>query len=449
MARVRTVGPSLSTLAGETAPSRAWLALGSCNPAHAALHYADRMTHSAPILAEGDLPAAASVASHHPGLVLFALAVGGFAIGTTEFAAMSLLPNFSAELALDAPAGGHVISAYALGVVLGAPVIAVLAARVPRRTLLVALMGWFALGNALSALAPSYGAMLAFRFLAGLPHGAYFGVAALVAASLVPRERRTQAVSRVIAGLTVATVVGVPLANAIGQLAGWRWSFGLVAVLALACAALVRAYAPLGRPATGASPLRELGALRRGQVWMTLGIGAIGFGGLFSVYAYLASTMLSVTHASPAAIPLALAAFGLGLTLGNLVCAWAADRMQVPAAGLTLVWTAVALALYPAATAHLWSLVAVVFLIGCGGGLATILQTRLMDVAEDAQTLAAALNHSAFNFANALGPWLGGLAIAAGFGLPATGWVGVALALGGLAVWGASAGLDRARTGAA
>jgi DHA1 family inner membrane transport protein len=401
------------------------------------------VNHVSSELSADDLTIGAPARVHHPALVLFALAVGGFAIGTTEFAAMSLLPNFSADLGIDTPTGGHVISAYALGVVVGAPIIAVLAARIPRRTLLMALMGLFALGNALSALAPSYGWMLAFRFLAGLPHGAYFGVAALMAASLVPRERRTQAVSRVIAGLTVATVVGVPLANAVGQLVGWRWSFVLVAVLALLTAILVRLFAPLGRPVAGASALRELGALRRGRVWMTLAIGAIGFGGLFSVYAYLASTMLAVTHTAPALIPLALAAFGLGLTVGNLVCAWAADRAQMPAAGATLVWSAVALALYPAATASLWTLLPVVFLIGCGGGLATILQTRLMDVAEDAQTLAAALNHSAFNFANALGPWLAGLAIAAGFGLPSTGWVGMILALGGLGLWAISVVSDR------
>ncbi|POR40842.1 MFS transporter [Methylobacterium sp. V23] len=380
------------------------------------------------------IPAPAS----HPTLILVALATGGFAIGTTEFAAMSLLPAFAPDLGIDAPTAGHVISAYALGVVVGAPVIAVLAARVARRTLLVTLMVLFALGNGLSALAPSYSWMLVFRFLAGLPHGAYFGVAALVAASLVPRERRSQAVSRIIAGLTVATVVGVPLANGIGQFAGWRWSFALVALLATATAILVRIYAPLGAPAQGASALKELGALRRGQVWLTLATGAIGFGGLFSVYTYLASTMLEVTHASPSAIPPMLALFGLGLTLGNLVCAWAADRALMPSAGVTLVWSACALALYPYAAGSLWTLGPVVFLIGCGGGLATILQTRLMDVAEDAQTLAAALNHSAFNVANALGPWLAGFALVSGYGLPSTGWVGVALALGGLAIWATS-----------
>src|SRR6201994_4306289 len=192
----------------------------------------------------------------HPALVHFALSIGGFAIGTTEFATMSLLRYFAHDLRIDEPTAGHVISAYALGVVVGAPVIAVLAARLPRRTLLVGLMLLFALGNGLSALAPSYGWLVAFRFLAGLPHGAYFGVAALVAASLVPRERRSQAFSRVLAGLTVATMVGVPMANLIGQMLGWRWSFGLVALLALLTATLVRIFAPHGAPQAGASALR-------------------------------------------------------------------------------------------------------------------------------------------------------------------------------------------------
>ncbi|MGY2047100.1 MFS transporter [Methylobacterium sp. JK268] len=384
-------------------------------------------------------------APRHPALALVALATGGFAIGTTEFAAMSLVPDFSPDLGIDAPTAGHVISAYALGVVVGAPVIAVLAARIARRTLLVGLMLLFAFGNLLSAMAPSYPAMLAFRFLAGLPHGAYFGVAALVAASLVPADRRAQAVARVLAGLTVATIVGVPLANLIGQWAGWRWSFALVAGLALLTALLVRLLAPLGPPEAGASALRELGALRRGQVWLTLATGAVGFGGLFAVYTYLASTLLTVTGVAPGMVPLFLALFGLGLTIGNLACAWAADRAQMPAAGLTLVWSAAALALYPAATGTPWTLGLVVFLIGCGGGLATILQTRLMDVAEDAQTLAAALNHSAFNTANALGPWLAGLALARGYGLPTTGLVGAALAVAGLVIWGLSLALDRAR----
>ncbi|MET0258975.1 MAG: MFS transporter, partial [Methylobacterium sp.] len=264
------------------------------------------MTHTPSVACDeaGALPAGRAV---HPSLVILALAIGGFAIGTTEFASMSLLPEFAPALGIDVPTGGHVISAYALGVVVGAPIIAVLAARIARRTLLVGLMVMFAAGNLLSALAPGYHTMLAFRFFAGLPHGAYFGVAMLLASSLVPRDKRAGAAAKVLTGLTVATVVGVPFANGVGQVFGWRWSFAIVAGLALLTAALVRLYAPLGAPVPGASPLRELDALKSRQVWLTLAIGAIGFGGMFSVYTYLASTMLAVTKTAPALIPVALA----------------------------------------------------------------------------------------------------------------------------------------------
>lgn len=392
-----------------------------------------------------DLPANATppLDARRTALALFALAIGGFAIGTTEFATMSLLPFFAPALGIDEPTAGHVISAYALGVVVGAPVIAVLASRVARRTLLIGLMLFFALANGLSALAPTYGSMLVFRFFSGLPHGAYFGVGALVAASLVPPGRRTQAISRMMLGLTVATIVGVPLANGLGQWLGWRWGFGLVALLALACALMVAVYAPRDRAQPGAGPLRELSALGRRQVWLTLGIGAIGFGGMFAVYTYLASTLIEVTGVAPTALPLVLGVFGLGMTVGTIGCAWAADRALMPAAGGMLVWSAIALALYPWAAGSLWTLLPVVFLIGCGGGLAMPLQSRLMDVAGQAQTLAAALNHSAFNTANALGPWLGGMAISAGFGWTSTGYVGSALALAGLAIWAVAVADDR------
>ncbi|SIT11319.1 MFS transporter [Insolitispirillum peregrinum] len=370
-----------------------------------------------------------------PGLVLFALAMGGFAIGTTEFASMSLLPYFARDLHIDEPTAGHTISAYALGVVLGAPVLAVMAARLPRKTVLLALMVMFAVGNALTALSPSYTWMMIFRFFSGVPHGAYFGVAALVAVSLVPPQKRAQSVARMMLGLSVATIIGVPFANLLGQHFGWRWGFAVVAVLALLTVALVARYAPMDKPRPGASPLRELGALVRGQVWLTLGIGAIGFGGLFAVYTYLASTLMEVTGLSAQQVPLVLSLLGVGLVIGNLAAAWAADRIHMWAAGILLLWSTVALALYPAATGSPWLVTGVVILIGFGGGLGPILQTRLMDVAGDAQTLAAALNHSAFNFANALGPWLAGLAIAAGWGWASSGWVGSLLAFGGFLLW--------------
>jgi DHA1 family inner membrane transport protein len=376
------------------------------------------------------------------GVVHSALAVGGFAIGTTEFATMSLLPFFSKDLGISAPTAGHVISAYALGVVVGAPLIAVLSARMARRTILIMLMSVFAVANGLSALAPTYHWMLLFRFLSGLPHGAYFGIAALVAASLVPVARRTQAVARVLLGLTVATIIGVPFANWVGQAFGWRWGFAIVAFLATLTVVLVAIFAPRDRVDSNASPLRELGALKRGQVWLTLATGAVGFGGLFAVYTYLASTLMAVTGVSAAAVPAALACFGVGLTAGNLVAPRFADRALMPTAGALLVWSAVALALYPFAAGRLWSILLDVTAVGFGGALGTVMQTRLMDVSGDAQALAAALNHSAFNVANALGPLLGGMAIAAGYGWTSTGWVGCALALAGLAIWAVSVRMD-------
>lgn len=361
--------------------------------------------------------------------------MGAFAIGTAEFAAMSLVPFFARDLGLTEPEAGHAISAYALGVVVGAPVIAVLAAKIERRRLLMGLMAVFALGNGISAMAASYPLLLLCRFIAGLPHGAYFGIAALVAASMVPANKRAQSVAMVMSGLTVATIIGVPAANWLGQAMGWRSGFAVVAGLALLTMALVALYAPHQPADANASPLRELGALRRPQVLLTLLTGAIGFGGLFCVYTYVASTMIEVTKVSEALVPAVLAVFGVGMTVGNLFWAWLADRAQNRAAIGALLFSAASLALFSLLAANIWTLCFVVLLIGFGGGLGTILQTRLMDVAGDAQALAAAAHHSAFNMANALGPWLGGMAIAGGYGLTSTGWIGAGLALAGLAIF--------------
>ncbi len=367
--------------------------------------------------------------------LLFALAMGAFAIGTTEFASMTLLPFIASDFHVTQPLAGHAISAYALGVVIGSPVIMVLGVRLPRRALLVALAAFIGIANALSAVAPSLPWLVFFRFLSGFPHGAYFGVAMLLAASLVPKNRRAQAVSRVFMGLTIATIVGVPFATWIGQTIGWRWGMAIVAGLAVITALLIRFLAPATPAEADASPLRELNALRSRQVWLTLGIAGIGFGGIFCVYTYLAATLIEVTHASDFMIPVVMAVFGLGTTVGNLICGWAADRATMLAAGVSLGFTALVLALYPSATGNLWLLIPLVFFIGCGVGLAAILQTRLMDVAPHAQSLAGALVQSAFNVANAIGPLVGGVVIAAGYGLPATGYAAAALTLGGLGMW--------------
>ena len=368
-------------------------------------------------------------------LVLLALAMGGFAIGVAEFAAMSILPDFAAGLGVDEPTAGHAISAYAAGVVVGAPVLAAFGARLPRWILLIGLMAMFAIGNTLSALSPNFETMLVFRFLSGLPHGAYFGVAALVAASTVPLKFRTRAVSTVLMGLTVATVLGVPVVNIISQTYGWRWTFGIVGVLAVLTMTLVALFAPRDPADADASPMRELAALKNRQVWLTLGVSAIGFGGMFAVYAFLASTLREVTGVGPHVLPWVFAVFGVGMFSGNILGAWAGDKFGFKAAAGLLIWSAIALALYPLASQHLWSMLLVVLCIGAGGGLGSILQTRLMDVAGEAQTLAAALNHSALNTANALGPFLAGTAIAAGLGWASAAWVAVALTLGGLVVW--------------
>jgi len=400
------------------------------------------MSPHAPAPATGTPP----VRAPHVGLVILALAVGGFAIGTTEFASMSMLPLFAQGLGIDAPTAGHAISAYALGVVVGAPIMTVLGARVPRRRLLIILMAMFTVFNGLTGLSPSYHWMLVFRFLAGLPHGAYFGVAALVASSLVPPNRRTRAVGQMFLGLTFATVVGVPLASWLGQAVGWRWAFALVAVLGVATMSAVAVFAPEVPADKDASPLRELGALKRSQVWFTLAIGAIGFGGMFAVYTYLADILIAVTHMPLHTVPWIIGVFGIGLTAGNMVVPAFADRALMPTAGGLLLWSAITLALFPFAAGNVWTLGIDVFFIGIGGALGTVLQTRLMDVAGDAQSLAASLNHSAFNTANALGPFLGGLAIAHGYGWTSPGWVGALLALGGLAIWAASIAMDGRRS---
>ncbi len=379
------------------------------------------------------------------GVAHVALALGGFAIGTTEFATMSILPLFSRELGVSIPTGAWAISAYAIGVVVGAPLLAMLGARSSRRTMLLLLLGWIALGNLLSASAWSFGSLIAFRFISGLPHGAYFGLAALAAASLVREDQRAMAVGRVLTGLTVAVIVGVPAANLLASALGWRASFGVVATLAVAAAAAVRAIVPPDKGRADAAFLAELSALRDGQVWLTLAIGAIGFGSLFAIYTYLVPTLTAVTHAPAYAVPIVLALFGVGMTAGNLVVPRFAHRALMPTAAAVLLASATVAALYTIAAPHLWSIGLTVTAVGLGGALAPVLQTRLMDVAGEGQALAAALNHSAFNIANALGPWLGGLAIAGGGGWTASGCVGCGLALGGLAICAAAMALERPR----
>jgi MFS transporter, DHA1 family, inner membrane transport protein len=379
-----------------------------------------------------------------PGALL-ALGVGGFSLGTGEFGIMGLLPEVARDVGVTIPAAGHLISAYALGVVIGAPLLAVLCARWPRRALLIALMAFCALANFATALVPGYLAVGLVRFAAGLPHGAYFGVAVLVAAALAPPHQRGRAVGFVMLGLTTAMLVGAPLAAWLGQQFGWRAAFVFVGLVAVLAALLIRYSVPNLPFDKHTSPMRELGALAKPQVWLTLAIASIGFGGLFCVFSYIKPTLVEVSGLGIAQVPLVLTLFGAGGVAGTLIGARLADRALMPTIGGALIYSAAVLACFGTLAQYLPNALAGVFLLGSLVALGPALQIRLMDVAGDAQTLAAALNHSAFNFANALGAWLGGLAIAAGWGWTSLGWVGALLALGGLVVFFTSLTLQQDR----
>ena len=376
-------------------------------------------------------------------LAILAMAIGSFGIGTGEFAIMGLLRNLAGDLQISIPDAGHVISAYALGVVVGAPLFAILFARTPRKPLMIWLMGLFAIGNFGSAAAPDYYSLLGLRFLSGLPHGAYFGIAALVAASMVDVGYRARAVGRVMLGLTIATLIGMPLATWLGQYMGWRPTFAGVGVIGAMAVVMIFRYVPVLKLAEGASPLTELSALRRPQVWLTLGICAVGCGGMFSVFTYVDPLLIDVAHIPQIWVPLVLALFGVGMTLGNIFGAAMADKALMPTIGGMLVFNIISLAVIPW-TAQLWLTAALsILLVGFTVAIGTALQTRLMDVAAEGQTLAATLNHAAFNTANALGALLGGAAIGAGWGPASTGPVGAVLAVGGLVLFIISAMLDK------
>lgn len=378
-------------------------------------------------------------------LAILALAVGGFGIGTTEFAIMGLLPDMAADLGVDIPAGGHVISAYALGVVVGAPLLSTLGARLPHKRVALALMALFTVGNLSSYIADDYGWLLVSRFISGLPHGAFFGVAAVIAASLSSPTRRAHAVAMVMMGLSVANVVGVPFATWLGQQFGWRTMFILVGFIGILTLALITRFVPHQDVREGASITRELGALKRGKVWMTLLIGTVGFGGFFAVYTYIAPTMTEVAAVPETVLPIVVALYGLGMVAGNIVGGRLADISVLG----TIYWVmgSISVCLLLFALAVQWAPTALlfVFLVGAiGSSLIPSLQVRLMDVSPDAPSLASSMNHAALNTANALGAFLGGAVIALGWGYTAPALVGAVLAAFGLGVALISGRMDRA-----
>lgn len=366
-------------------------------------------------------------------LALLALAVVAFGLGTTEFATMGLLPQIADGVGVSVPDAGNLVSAYALGVVVGAPVLTGIGARIPHKRLLLLLTGLFVVGNVASALAPTYGLLFGARFLTGLPHGALFGVGAVVASRLVAPGRAARAVSRMFLGLTVANIVGVPAGTALGQQLGWRSAFVAIAVIGLVALAALALFVP-HQPRGGQSGVRhELRAMGNRQVAIGLAVAVVGFGGFFAVYSYLVPILTNVTGISDASTTLVLALYGVGMTLGTLIAGPLTDRALRPTLYAGLALLAAALVTFSFTVHSLWpALVTITFIGALGSLITTPVQMLLMAKAKDAPTMAAASNHSAFNLANAGGAWLGGLALSAGWGWTSPALVGAVLAVAGL-----------------
>ncbi|WP_314175306.1 MFS transporter [Streptomyces winkii] len=379
-------------------------------------------------------------------LALLALAVGAFGIGTTEFVIMGLLPQVAGDLNVSIPTAGHLVTGYALGVVIGAPLMSVLGTKVPRKRMLMLLMGLFIVGNALSALAPGFGLMLTGRVVASLAHGAFFGIGSVVAAELVAPERRAAAISMMFTGLTVANVAGVPLGTFLGQAAGWRVTFLVVAGLGVLGLAGVAALVPdMPRP-EGVRLRHEAAAFKNAQVLLAMAMTVLGFGGVFAAITYITPMMTHVAGFADSSITPLLVLFGLGMVGGNLLGGRFADRALMPMLYVSLGALALVLALFTL-TAHDKAAAAVTITLIGALGFATVppLQKRVLDQAHGAPTLASAVNIGAFNLGNALSAWLGGVVIAAGLGYTAPNWVGAALAASALVLAVVSGALERGR----
>ncbi|MEU1074536.1 MULTISPECIES: MFS transporter [unclassified Streptomyces] len=380
-------------------------------------------------------------------LALLALAIGAFGIGTTEFVIMGLLPEVADTYGVTIPMAGYLVTGYALGVVLGAPLMTVLGTRISRKRMLMLLMGFFIVGNVLSAVAPVFGLMLAGRIVASLAHGAFFGIGSVVAADLVAPEKKAGAIAMMFTGLTVANVIGVPLGTLVGQQIGWRTTFFVVAALGVVGLLGVAKLVPDMPKAEGVRLRHEIAAFRNVHVLLAMAMTVLGFGGVFAAITYITPMMTHVTGYADGSVTWLLVLFGLGMVAGNLIGGRFADRALMPMLYASLSGLAVVLALFTL-TAHDKAASAVtVFLIGALG-FATVppLQKRVLDQAAGAPTLASAVNIGAFNLGNALSAWLGGIVIAAGLGYTAPNWVGAALAASALVLALVSSALER-RTG--
>ncbi|MFE0757387.1 MFS transporter [Inquilinus sp. NPDC058860] len=377
-------------------------------------------------------------------LPLFALAVAAFGIGTTEFVIMGLLPDVARDLGVSIPAAGMLVSGYALSVTIGAPIVALMTARLPRKTTLLGLMGVFILGNLMCALAPDYWSLMAARVLTALCHGAFFGIGAVVAAGLVPRHQRSRAIALMFSGLTLANVLGVPFGTALGHVAGWRATFGAIVPIGIAAALAIAFILPRDREAPAGNLLSEFSVLRKPQVLLAMALSILSSVSLFTVFTYITPILETVSGLTPQGVTTALLLFGVGITVGNLFGGRLADWRLMPAVMMSFTALAVACAgfglaapmMVPAVTAMvLWGVVQ--FSLGAP------LQTRVVDQAHEAPNLASTLNQGAFNLGNAAGAWLGGAAITAGMPYGQLPYLGAAVAVIGLAVAVLSYTLDK------
>jgi DHA1 family inner membrane transport protein len=377
-------------------------------------------------------------------LALVALAIGAFGIGTTEFVIMGVLPEVAGEFGVTIPTAGWLVTGYALGVVLGAPLLTILGTRVSRKKMLILLMGLFIVGNVLSAVAPVFGVMLVGRVVASLAHGAFFGIGSVVAADLVAPDKKASAISLMFMGLTLATIVGVPLGTHIGQTSGWRVTFALVAVLGVVGLLGVAKLVPSTSRPEGGTVRSEFAAFRNVQVWLAMAMTVLGYGGVFAAITYITPMMTEVTGYSAGSVTWLLVLFGIGMFAGNLIGGRFADRALMPMLFTTLGALTLALLLFTV-TAHNQVLAAVTLTVIGALGFATVppLQKWVLDQASAAPTLASAANIGAFNLGNALAAWLGGIVIAAGFGYTSPNWVGAVLSGTALLLSFLAAYLDR------
>ena len=374
---------------------------------------------------------------------LLALAASAFAIGTTEFVIMGLLPDVAASLGVSIPSAGLLVTGYALGVVAGAPILTLLTNRWQRKNVLLALMGVFILGNLLCAVAPDYGFLMAARVVTSFAHGSFFGVGSVVAAGLVAKDKQASAIAMMFTGLTLANILGVPFGTLVGQALGWRATFWVVTGLGVAAAVAIALLVPAKQEGAAPSLSRELSVLARPQVWLALLTTVLGFGGVFTVFTYITPILEQVTGLSPHAVSAVLLLFGVGLTLGNTVGGKLADRALMPTLIGVLAVLALVMALFSVTSHSAIPAVVTIFVWGIAG-FATVppLQMRMVEKAKDAPNLASSLNIGAFNLGNAGGATLGGVIIDHGLNFAWVSIAGALVAAAGLAAALLGASLD-------